>query len=86
MRLVPAIGRGETGRLAVRVASVRDGSPAAAAGLAVDDVIVGAGGRTIRKPADFVSVVARLRPGQGLDLTVLRGDVRQTATLTLPRP
>ena len=86
MRLVPAIGRGETGRLAVRVASVREGSPAAAAGLAVDDVIVRAGDRAIRKPADFVSVVARLRLGQGLDLTVLRGDVRQTATLILPRP
>ena len=86
MRLVPAIGRGETGRLAARVASVRDGSAAAAAGLAVDDLIVRAGGRAIRKPADFVSATARLRPGETLDLTVMRGDESRTTTLTLPRP
>jgi S1-C subfamily serine protease len=86
MRLVPAIGRGETGRLAARVASVREGSAAAAAGLAVDDLIVRAGDRVIHKPADFISATGRLRPGESLDLTVLRGDESRTATLTLAGP
>lgn len=86
MRLVPAIGRGETGRLAARVVAVRTGSPAAGAGLAVDDVIVRAGGRPIRKPADFVSVIARLGPGESLDLTVERGDESRIATITIPGP
>lgn len=86
LRLVPNIRRGETGRLAARVSVVRPNSPAQAAGLAVGDVITAAAGRPIRKPADFVSAVARVRPGESLDLTILRDDETRRVTLTLSGP
>lgn len=83
LRLRSAIRRGETGRLAAYVMTVRPNSPAADAGIAVGDRIVEAGGRAIRKPADFVSVMGRLRSGETLDLSVNRGDQNLTITMTV---
>lgn len=83
LRLGPAVRRGETGRLAARVAAIRPRSPATAAGIAVGDRIIEAGGRSIRKPADFTSVMGRLKPGETLDLTVIRGDQNINITMTV---
>ena len=83
LRLGPAVRRGETGRLAARVVAIRPGSPATAAGIAVDDRIIEAGGRAIRKPADFTSVMGRLKPGETLDLAVIRGDQNINITMTV---
>lgn len=83
LRLGPAVRRGETGRLAARVIGLRTGSAAEKAGIRVDDRIVEAAGRRIRKAADFMSVVGRLRPGDSLDLSIVRGDQLKQITMTL---
>jgi serine protease Do len=81
LRLVQALDTGETGTLGARVARVRAGSAAAEAGIEIDDVIVSVDGRRIRKPADFVSVSARLTPPGNLTVEFLRGDVQKSATI-----
>ncbi len=81
LRLEPALAKDATGTLGARVAAVTAGSPAAQAGLEVGDVIVEAGGRRVRAPADFVSVMARVEPQDGLEITVVRGGQERSATL-----
>lgn len=73
MRLEQAPARGSTGRLGARVARVRPESLAERAGVRVDDVIVRAGNRRVRKPADFVSVMSGLREVGSLELEITRG-------------
>jgi regulator of sigma E protease len=63
------------------LSSVSDDSPAARAGLEAGDVVVGAGGDTVRSWQDFVSVVER-RPGEPVPLVVRRGDERLELTVT----
>jgi S1-C subfamily serine protease len=65
--------RGETGQMAAEVLQVRGASPAEVAGLAVGDRIVEAGGRRVRSPEQFRSVVARLVSGDSIDIVVWRG-------------
>lgn len=71
MRLVQTPAKGETGKLGARVASLQPGSLAEKAGIKPGDIIIRAGGRRIRKPPDFVSVMATLTE-EGLELTVIR--------------
>lgn len=73
MRLEQAPARGETGRLGARVVRVRPGSLAGRAGIRTEDVIVRAGDRRVRKPADFVSVMSRLKEAGSLELEITRG-------------
>jgi len=75
-----APGRGSLGRVTLEAAAGRlriaapvpPGSPAAAAGLAQDDLILAAGGRVVRQPADLERVAAAHRPGEELVLRVQR--------------
>ena len=55
---------GEAGREGIRVARLVAGSAGEAAGLRPGDIIYSAGGRRIRKPQDWLSVMAGLRRGQ----------------------
>ena len=55
---------------------VFDDSPAHAAGLQVDDVVVELGGRTIRGRADLISAVTVSPLGQPLDVVVFRTEGR----------
>lgn len=82
LRLVQALDAGDIGELGARVARFRAGSPAAQAGIEIDDVIVSVDGRRIRKPADFVGVSARLTPPGDLTVEFLRGGVQQSATIS----
>jgi putative serine protease PepD len=69
----------EAGDLAgggARITVVADASPAAAAGLRIDDVITSLGGERITDVADLVTAVAQLRPGDPVDVMVWRGDKR----------
>lgn len=64
---------GLAGRLGVLVAAVEAGSPAAAGGLAVEDIIVGIDGETIAGVDDLVRVLDGSRVGRKVALAVLRG-------------
>ncbi|HWN81744.1 MAG TPA: M20/M25/M40 family metallo-hydrolase, partial [Candidatus Udaeobacter sp.] len=67
----------------VRLAAVRAGSPAAAAGLQDGDVIVGWDGREIRNLGDYAQALRSQRPGDEVELTLIRGgsSVRAVAVL-----
>lgn len=58
----------------VYVERIRRGSPAARAGLRKDDLIIGANNAQITSLAAMEQVLEACRPGDTLDLTVLRGN------------
>ena len=61
--------------------SVSDDSPAERAGLEAGDVVVGAGGDTVRSWQDFVGIVEQ-RAGEPVPIVVRRGDERLELTVT----
>lgn len=83
MRLEQVPGKGETGRLGARVVNIRSGSLGERAGLKEGDVIIRAGGRRVRKPADFVGAMALLLSAEVLDVEIVRGE--ETRTLQLKK-
>ncbi len=70
------------------VTAVADGSPAAAAGLAIGDVVVEVNGRPVRDGAMLRNEFGLLRVGSQIDLTVIRDKKRLhlTATVTPAKP
>ncbi|MGI9407120.1 MAG: S1C family serine protease, partial [Hyphomicrobiaceae bacterium] len=84
LQLGRAVGRLGTGRMAARVVRVRPGSPAALAGIKPGDAIFQAGGRRIRKPADFRSVMNRARPPFDLRVKLVRGARKLSPVLKIP--
>jgi S1-C subfamily serine protease len=69
------------------VRRVREGSPAAAAGLGPRDVIVAVDGATVQSMSALKVAVRGRRPGQAIDLRFLRGGKEQRVVATLaPRP
>lgn len=81
MRLEQVPAKGETGRLGARIVNVRSGSLGERAGFKTGDVIVKAGGRRIRKPADFVGAMARLLSSDTLDVEIVRDEEAMTLQL-----
>ncbi len=65
------------------VVLVRASSPAAAAGLRVDDVIVAVDGRAVSRSADVFAAIRRHRPGDRVSLSVVRGSQKLTLQVTL---
>jgi len=65
------------------VESVAEGTAAATAELAVDDLIVEIAGRPIRAASDVNTALHLHRPGESFYITFRRGDIRQTTTMTL---
>lgn len=63
-----------------RIGAVSEGSPAAEAGIAADDVIVEIDGRKIQDFRDVQSIVSS-KPGENLDVTVLRDSKRVSFSL-----
>ncbi|MGI9385292.1 MAG: S1C family serine protease, partial [Methyloligellaceae bacterium] len=84
LRLEAAPDRGKTGRQAARVKSVKADMLGAKAGLKPGDLILRAGARRIRKPADFVSAIAGVARPATLSLLVVRDGTEQTVELKLP--
>jgi putative serine protease PepD len=70
-------------RTGAQLARVRSGSPAAAAGLKVGDVITGFGGRTITSPGDLTNAVGTKKPGDKVTVTYVRGGQTKTTEVTL---
>jgi membrane-associated protease RseP (regulator of RpoE activity) len=60
-----------------RVVGVRAGSPAAAAGIQVDDVVVEFDGEPVAEPADLVALVRGATPGDKVALEVVRAKVER---------
>ena len=60
-------------RTAVIVVNVTPGSPAAAAGLVIGDVIVAIAGHAITEPGDLVAVLQPDRVGKVVTVSILRG-------------
>lgn len=85
LRLGRSFNRLATGKLAARIVLVRPASPAARAGLKPGDLIVRAGGRRIRKPADFRSVMNAQPPPFTLPLRVLRDGRRRKLNMKVER-
>lgn len=71
----------------VPIQTVRQGSPAEAAGLQVSDVIVKANDTEIGVYSDLIQVIAAAAPGDALNLTIVRDEeeTQLTATLGTPR-
>lgn len=77
----------------VVISNVNPDTPASAAGLMVDDVIVKVNGHTIRSQDEVVGLVAVVRPGEVVEMEVRRGEslvkIRITVTvrpIDLPLP
>jgi S1-C subfamily serine protease len=65
------------------ITSVRDGTPAADAGLRVGDVITELNGRAVASGAELRGQLDRHEPGESVRLTVRRGGDDVTVTVTL---
>jgi S1-C subfamily serine protease len=65
------------------VADVVAGSPASVAGLQEGDVIVGFDGSAITSANNLVNAVDKAQPGQGVQLTLWRGQEKMTVMVTL---
>ncbi|TMQ06931.1 MAG: PDZ domain-containing protein [Deltaproteobacteria bacterium] len=64
------------------VANIEDGAPAATAGIQVGDVIVELAGTPITDP-ESLRLALGDRPGETVELVVLRGGAKQTLSVTL---
>ncbi len=80
LRAIPQ--RGGLGRMGAEVLQVRPGGAAEKAGLKPGDIIRQVDKRRIRKPRDFRSAIARLLPGEKVEIRFERDDDEKRATLT----
>ena len=65
------------------IAGVREGTPAAKAGLRKGDVVTSLGGKTISNPDDLASVINSFKPGDSVSLTYERGGESHTVQVKL---
>jgi aminopeptidase YwaD len=71
----------------VKLSGIREGSPAARAGLKGGDIIVECGGKQIKNVYDYTYLLSDRKPGDILEIVVLRGNERLKLQATLePRP
>ncbi len=77
---IPQVGA--VGRMGAEVLQIRPGSAAAEAGLRPGDIIRYVDKRRIRKPGDFRSAMARLLPGEDVEISFERDDKEERVTLT----
>ncbi|HMH43763.1 MAG TPA: PDZ domain-containing protein, partial [Pyrinomonadaceae bacterium] len=75
----------ESEKVNFKIAKVRADSPAAEAGLQVDDVITSFDGNKFTS-ANFLKVLARYKPGDKVPVTLLRAGHTITTTVTLGPP
>jgi serine protease Do len=63
-----------------------EGSPAARAGIHVDDVITGVDGKSIKTESDFRICVSRSAPGTTIEIALVRAGAPKTVKATLAEP
>jgi S1-C subfamily serine protease len=64
------------------VVSIADGSPAESAGLLIGDVLLSAGGQSLRRPTDLLDALSTVADGASLELEHLRGDAITKSRVT----
>ncbi|MEK6333921.1 MAG: PDZ domain-containing protein [Acidobacteriota bacterium] len=79
------ISADENEKVNFKIASVRSNSPAAAAGLEVGDTIMLFGGIKLT-PANLIKTLSRYKPGDKVQVTLLRGERRIQTSITLGQP
>jgi putative serine protease PepD len=67
----------------VRITSLDDGGPAAAAGLRTGDVVLRIGEHQVEQPQDFIAMVRRYAPGTTVTVVYRRGSATQVASVML---
>ena len=67
----------------VYISDVTDNGAAKKAGIQKGDVIVGAGGKTIKRSSELLEVIGSRRPGDKLDVTILREGKSKSFQITL---
>jgi len=84
--MTPALARrlGLWATAGVLVTEVKDGGPAARAGLRPGDVIIQIGAHTVRNQQDAAEALAEARPGQRLLVVVVRGSYKGYTRLIVP--
>lgn len=80
VRIDSALGVGAIGAL---IQEIAPGSPAEAAGLQIDDVILDFAGKRFRTPNDIFAAIREMRPGTQVKITVLRNGRTMSITATL---
>jgi S1-C subfamily serine protease len=78
-KLRRAVGLEERDGLLVR--EVEEGSPAAAAGIAEGDLIVGAAGRPVTSADDLFDAMGSVAADAALEVSLLRGTEERTVTI-----
>jgi serine protease DegQ len=74
---------GEGANRAVLVVGITDGSPAAAAGILVGDILLSFDGHAIASPEDLMDLLHRTPAGRTVSLGVLRGGAAVDLTVTV---
>ena len=77
---IPDMGEEVSG---VKFADVRDGSPAAKAGLKAGDVLIEFAGKEIKNLYDFTYALRAHKPGEEVDVVVMRGKEKMTVKVKL---
>ena len=83
LRLVPALTGNDTGMQGAAVERVVQGGAGEKVGIAPGDVVLYAGSRRIRAPADFVSALDRLEPPASILLQIVRDGAEHEITLQI---
>lgn len=74
---------GRTPGAGVRLTTVAEGGPAAAAGLRAGDVVLRLDGQPLAEPADLIALVRKHAPGSVVTVEYRRGNTKRTASVTL---
>ena len=84
---VVTVNSSEGGFLGVMVTDLGVGSPAQASGLAIGDVITQYGERRVESANQLLSFIRRSKPGQPVEMTVVRsGKLQKLKVVPQPRP
>lgn len=67
----------------MRISGTRSGSPAEKAGLKANDIIISFGGKSVKNIYDLTSLLGDFKPGDEVEVVVLRGEETLTMKATL---
>jgi hypothetical protein len=80
--IIPNYGQSVEG---MKINSIRPNGPAEKAGLKPDDVIVGMAGKKVLNIYDYMGILGELRPGDEVEVEVIRGSTRVKVTARMDK-